>query len=91
MNKLIMLLESIKESNYIIEENFGDKEILIRTIDGNTLAYVIQFNTMVNEIFVFTYNNVLMLEDSRKMNIKDIEKIIKEFYQEQEYFPIQYI
>lgn len=82
MNKLIMLLESIKESNYIIEENFGDKEILIRTIDGNTLAYVIQFNTMVNEIFVFTYNNVLMLEDSRKMNIKDIEKIIKEFYQE---------
>ena len=82
MNKLIMLLESIKESNYIIEENFGDKEILIRTIDGNTLAYVIQFNTMVNEIFVFTYNNVLILEDSRKMNIKDIEKIIKEFYQE---------
>ena len=91
MNKLIMLLEAIKESNYIIEENFGDKEILIRTIDGNTLAYVIQFNTIVNEIFVFTYNNVLMLEDSRKMNIKDIEKIIKEFYQEQEYFPIQYI
>ena len=82
MNKLIMLLESIKESNYIIEENFGDKEILIRTIDGNTLAYVIQFNTMVNEIFVFTYNNVLILEDGRKMNIKDIEKIIKEFYQE---------
>ena len=82
MNKLIMLLESIKESNYIIEENFGDKEILIRTFDGYTLAYVIQFNTMVNEIFVFTYNNVLMLEDSRKMNIKDIEKIIKEFYQE---------
>ena len=82
MNKLIMLLESIKESNYIIEENFGDKEILIRTIDGNTLAYVIQFNTIVNEIFVFTYNNVLMLEDSRKMSIKDIEKIIKEFYQE---------
>lgn len=82
MNKLIMLLESIKESNYIIEENFGDKEILIRTIDGNTLAYVIQFNTIVNEIFVFTYNNVLMLEDGRKMNIKDIEKIIKEFYQE---------
>ena len=82
MNKLIMLLESIKESNYIIEENFGDKEILIRTIDGNTLAYVIQFNTMVNEIFVFTYNNVLILEDSRKMNIEDIEKIIKEFYQE---------
>ena len=82
MNKLIMLLESIKESNYIIEENFGDKEILIRTIDGNTLAYVIQFNTMVNEIFVFTYNNVLMLEDGRKMNITDIEKIIKEFYQE---------
>ena len=82
MNKLIMLLESIKESNYIIEENFGDKEILIRTIDGNTLAYVIQFNTIVNEIFVFTYNNVLILEDARKMNIKDIEKIIKEFYQE---------
>ena len=82
MNKLILLLESIKESNYIIEENFGDKEILIRTIDGNTLAYVIQFNTIVNEIFVFTYNNVLMLEDSRKMSIKDIEKIIKEFYQE---------
>ena len=82
MNKLIMLLESIKESNSIIEENFGDKEILIRTIDGNTLAYVIQFNTIVNEIFVFTYNNVLMLEDGRKMNIKDIEKIIKEFYQE---------
>ena len=82
MNKLIMLLESIKESNYIIEENFGDKEILIRTIDGNTLAYVIQFNTIVNEIFVFAYNNVLMLEDGRKMNIKDIEKIIKEFYQE---------
>ena len=82
MNKLIMLLESIKESNYIIEENLGDKEILIRTIDGNTLAYVIQFNTIVNEIFVFTYNNVLMLEDSRKMIIKVIEKIIKEFYQE---------
>ena len=82
MNKLIMLLESIKESNYIIEENFGDKEILIRTIDGNTLAYVIQFNTIVNEIFVFTYNNVLMLEDGRKTNIKDIEKIITEFYQE---------
>ena len=91
MNKLIMLLESIKESNYIIEENFGDKEILIRTIDGKTQSYVIQFNTMVKEIFVFTYNNVLMLEDSRKMNIKDKEKNIKEFNQEQEYFPIQYI
>ena len=82
MNKLIMLLESIKESNYIIEENFGDKEILIRTIDGNTLAYVIQFNTMVNEIFVFTYNNVLMLQDGRKITIEELIKIIKEFYQE---------
>ena len=41
-----------------------------------------QFNTIVNEIFVFTYNNVLMLEDSRKITIEELIKIIKEFYQE---------
>ena len=44
MNKLIMVLESLKNSNYIIEENFwGENEITLKDYEGN-VKYIIEFN-----------------------------------------------
>lgn len=86
MNKLIMVLESLKNSNYIIEENFwGENEITLKDYKGNT-KYIIEFNNEVNCIFLATYSiyddNFMKLEDMKKSTIEEIEKIIKEFYKE---------
>lgn len=86
MNKLIMILESLKNSNYIIEENgWGEKELTLRDYKGNT-HYVIEFNKEVNCIFLATYStyndDYMKLEDLKKITIEELIKIIKEFYQE---------
>ena len=86
MNKLIMVLESLKNSNYIIEENWwGEKELTLRDYKGNT-HYIIEFNKEVNCIFLATYSiyndDFMVLEDMKKITIEELIKIIKEFYQE---------
>lgn len=86
MNKLIMVLESLKNSNYIIEENgWGEKELSLRDYKGN-VNYVIEFNNEVNCIFLATYSiyndDFMKLEDMKKTSIEELIKIIKEFYQE---------
>lgn len=86
MNKLIMLLENLKNSNYTIEENgWGEKELTLRDYKGNT-HYVIEFNKVVNCIFLATYStyndDYMELEDMKKITIEELIKIIKEFYQE---------
>ena len=48
MNKIIMLLESIKNSNYIIEENaWGIKELILKD-NNKEKCLLIEFNTEVN-------------------------------------------
>ena len=86
MEKLIMVLESLKNSNYIIEENgWGEKELTLRDYKGNT-HYIIEFNKEVNCIFLATYSSYnddfMALEDMKKITIEELIKIIKEFYQE---------
>ena len=86
MNKLIMVLESLKNSKYIIEENgWGEKELTLRDYKGNT-HYIIEFNKEVNCIFLATYSSYnddfMALEDMKKITIEELIKIIKEFYQE---------
>ena len=86
MNKLIMLLENLKNSNYTIEENgWGENELILRDYKGNT-HYIIEFNKEVDSIFLATYStyndNFMELEDMKKITIEELIKIIKEFYQE---------
>lgn len=81
-----MILESLKNSNYIIEENgWGERELILRDYKGNT-HYIIEFNKKVGCIFLATYSTYndgfMELEDLKKTNIGDLEKIIKEFYKE---------
>ena len=86
MNKLIMVLESLKNSNYIIEENFwGENETTLKDHKGN-VKYIIEFNNEVNCIFLATYSvyddHFMKLENMKQSTIKELIKIIKEFYQE---------
>ena len=90
MNKLIMVLEGLKNSNYTIEENiWGENELILRDYKGNT-HYIIEFNKEVNCIFLATYlttysiynDDFMRLEDIKKITIEELIKIIKEFYQE---------
>ena len=86
MNKIIMLLESIKNSNYIIEKNmWGERELTLRDCQG-IVNYIIEFNNEVNCIFLATYSiyddNFMFLEDMKKTTIEELIRIIKEFYQE---------
>ena len=83
MNKIIMLLESIKNSNYIIEENmWGIKELTLKNDNGEK-CLLIEFNTEVNHNYLWKIvNNPLDLyEFLGYKTIEELEKIIKVFYE----------
>ena len=57
MNKIIMLLESIKNSNYIIEENaWGIKELILKD-NNEEKVLMIEFNTEVNHNYLWKIAN----------------------------------
>ena len=57
MKKIIMLLESIKNSNYIIEENlWGIKELILKDNNGEK-CLLIEFNTEVNHNYLWKIVN----------------------------------
>lgn len=83
MNKIIMLLESIKNSNYIIEKNaWGIKELILKDDNGEK-CLLIEFNTEVNHNYLWKIvNNPFDLyEFLGDKTIEELEKIIKYFYE----------
>ena len=78
-----MLLESIKNSNYIIEENaWGIKELILKD-DNKEKCLLIEFNTEVNHNYLWKFVNhpfdlYKFLGDE---TIEELEKIIKDFYE----------
>ena len=83
MNKIIMLLESIKNSNYIIEENmWGIKELTLKNDNGEK-CLLIEFNTEVNHNYLWKIVNDLfdLYEFLGDKTIEELEKIIKDFYE----------
>ena len=83
MNKIIMLLESIKNSNYIIEENiFGSKELTLKD-NNNIKCLMIEFNTEVNHNYLWKIANdpFDLYEFLGYKTIEELEKIIKDFYE----------
>ena len=83
MNKIIMLLESIKNSNYIIEENaWGIKELILKNDNGEK-CLIIEFNTEVNHNYLWKIVNdpFDLYEFLGYKTIEDLEKIIKDFYE----------
>ena len=83
MNKIIMLLESIKNSNYIIEENaWGIKELILKNDNGEK-CLIIEFNTEVNHNYLWKIANdpFDLYEFLGYKTIEELEKIIKDFYE----------
>ena len=83
MNKIIMLLESIKNSNYIIEENaWGIKELTLKDDDGEK-CLIIEFNTEVDHNYLWKIANdpFDLYEFLGYKTIEELEKIIKDFYE----------
>lgn len=83
MNKLVMLLESIKNSNYIIEENtWGIKELILKDDNGEK-CLLIEFNTEVNHNYLWKIVNdpFNLYEFLGNKTIEELEKIIKDFYE----------
>ena len=83
MNKLVMLLESIKNSNYIIEENtWGIKELILKDDNGEK-CLLIEFNTEVNHNYLWKIVNdpFDLYEFLDNKTIEELEKIIKDFYE----------
>ena len=83
MNKIIMLLESIKNSNYIIEKNlFGFKELILKD-DNKEKCLLIEFNTEVNHNYLWKIVNdpFDLYEFLGDKTIEELEKIIKDFYE----------
>ena len=83
MNKIIMLLESIKNSNYIIEENaWGIKELILKDDNGEK-CLLIEFNTEVNHNYLWKIANdpFDLYEFLGYKTIEELEKIIKDFYE----------
>ena len=83
MNKIIMLLESIKNSNYIIEENmWGMKELTLKN-DDSEKCLLIEFNTEVNHNYLWKIVNdpFDLYEFLGNETIEELEKIIKVFYE----------
>ena len=83
MNKIIMLLESIKNSNYIIEENAWSMKELTLKDNNNIKCLMIEFNTEVNHNYLWKiakdpFNLYEFLGDK---TIEELEKIIKDFYE----------
>ena len=83
MNKIIMLLESIKNSNYIIEENmWGIKELTLKNDNGEK-CLIIEFNTEVNHNYLWKIANEPfdLYEFLGYKTMEELEKIIKDFYE----------
>ena len=83
MNKIIMLLEGIKNSNYIIEENmWGIKELTLKNDNGEK-CLLIEFNTEVNHNYLWKIVNdpFDLYEFLGDETIEELEKIIKVFYE----------
>ena len=83
MNKIIMLLEGIKNSNYIIEENmWGIKELTLKNDNGEK-CLLIEFNTEVNHNYLWKIVNdpFDLYEFLGDKTIEELEKIIKVFYE----------
>ena len=83
MNKIIMLLESIKNSNYIIEENaWGIKELILKD-NNEEKVLMIEFNTEVNHNYLWKIANdpFDLYEFLGYKTMEDLEKIIKDFYE----------
>ena len=83
MNKIIMLLESIKNSNYIIEENiFGSKELTLKD-NNNIKCLMIEFDTEVNHNYLWKIANdpFDLYEFLGYKTMEELEKIIKDFYE----------
>ena len=83
MNKIIMLLESIKNSNYIIEENmWGIKELTLKD-DNNEKCLSMEFNTEVNHNYLWKIVNdpFDLYEFLGYKTMEELEKIIKDFYE----------
>ena len=83
MNKIIMLLESIKNSNYIIEENAWSIKELILKNDNGEKCLIIEFNTEVNHNYLWKIANdpFDLYEFLGYKTIEELEKIIKDFYE----------
>ena len=83
MNKIIMLLESIKNSNYIIEENaWGIKELILKD-NNEEKVLMIEFNTEVNHNYLWKIANDQfdLYEFLGYKTMEELEKIIKDFYE----------
>ena len=83
MNKIIMLLENIKNSNYIIGENaWGIKELILKD-DNKGKCLLIEFNTEVNHNYLWKIVNdpFDLYEFLGDKTIEELEKIIKDFYE----------
>ena len=83
MNKLVMLLESIKNSNYIIEENtWGMKELILKEDNGEK-CLLIEFNTEVNHNYLWKIVNdpFNLYEFLGNKTIEELEEIIKNYYE----------
>ena len=83
MNKIIMLLASIKNSNYIIEENACKFKELILKDDNKEKCLLIEFNTEVNHNYLWKIANdpFDLYEFLGYKTIKKKKKIIKDFYE----------
>ena len=83
MNKIIMLLESIKNSNYIIEENaWGIKELILKD-DNREKCLLMEFNTEVNHNYLWKIvsDPFDLYELLGNKTIEELEEIIKDFYE----------
>ncbi len=82
MNKIIMLLESIKNSNYIIEENACKFKELILKDDNKEKCLLIEFNTKkINHLWKISDKPFKLYEYIGAKTIEELEKIIKDFYE----------
>ena len=83
MNKIIMLLESIKNSNYIIEENAWEVKELILKNDNGEKCLIIEFDTEVglNYLWKIVNDPFDLYEFLGYKTIEELEKIIKDFYE----------
>lgn len=83
MNRLIMVLEGIKNSNYIIEENTWDMKELILKDSNNVKCLLIEFNTEVNHNYLWKIVNDTfdLYEYMGEYTIEELKKIINNFYE----------
>ena len=83
MNKIIMLLESIKNSNYIIEENAWSMKELTLKDNNNIKCLMIEFNTEANHNYLWKIvsDPFDLYEFLGDKTIEELEKIIKDFYE----------